>query len=198
MYYPGLKQYTPRKGRGEWKNGPKWVKSRCPGARERDMSLKPGDEISYVFGPNDPPPWYDLDAPRFARPRTDKENVQETNRRKKAREKLLKRKQQEDPLATLSPEEEESLQTNDTTKYPRIPGRLWVHTPHTTHHTPHTTHHTPHTTHHTPHTTQVTSDRLRGRNRCCGNSVTGNPVSRWRVVEEFSESCRTSNLRQVS
>jgi len=144
---PAKMYYMHRKGRGEWKNGPKWVKSRCSGARERDMSLKPGDEINYVFGPNDPPPWYDLDAPRFSRPRTDKENVQETNRRKKAREKLLKRKQQEDPLATLSPQEEESLQTNDTTKYPRIPGRLWVrsHTPHTTHHT----HHTPHTTHHT-------------------------------------------------
>ena len=105
-------------------NGPKWVKSRCSGAREKDMSAKPGAAISYVYGVNDPPPWYDLDASRFARPRTDKENVQETNRRKKAQEKLLKRKQQEDPLATLSPEEEESLQTNDTSKYPRIPDRL--------------------------------------------------------------------------
>ena len=182
---PAKMYYIPRKGRGDWKNGPKWVKSRCPGARERDMSLKPGDEISYVFGHNDPPPWYNLDAPRFDRARTDEENVQETNRRKKAREKFLKKKQLEDPLATLTPQEVEQFQTSDPTDYPLIPG---THT-----HTPHT----PHTTHYI-HTPQVTSDRLRGRNRCCGNSVTGNPVSRWRVVEEFSKSCRTSNLRQVS
>ena len=42
------------------------------------MSAKPGEDISYVFGPNDPPPWYDLDAPRFDRVRTDEENVQVT------------------------------------------------------------------------------------------------------------------------
>ena len=166
--------YIPKKGRGEWKNGPKWVKSRCRGARERDMSLKPGQAISNVFGPNDPPPWYNLDAPRFDRARTDEENTQETNRRKKTRDKFLKRKQLEDPLATLTPQEEEQFQTSDPTKYPRIPGT------HTHTHTP-----PPPPPPHTIHTPQVTSDHLRGRNRCCGNSVTGNPVSRWRVVEEY-------------
>ena len=75
---PAKMYYIPRKGRGEWRNGPKWVKSRCPGAREKDMSAKPGGAISYVYGPNDPPPWYDLDASRFARARTDEENVQVT------------------------------------------------------------------------------------------------------------------------
>ena len=60
---------------------------------------------------------------------------QETNRRKKAREKFLKKKQLEDPLATLTPEEEAQFQTSDITKYPRIPG---THTPHTHHTTPHT------------------------------------------------------------
>ena len=126
--------YIPKKGRGEWKNGPKWVKSRCPGARERDMSLKPGQDISNVFRPNDPPPWYNLDAPRFDRARTDEENVQETNRRKKAREKFLKKKQLEDPLATLTPQEVEQFQTSDPTDYPLIPG-THTHTTHTTHHT---------------------------------------------------------------
>ena len=116
--------YVPRKGRGQWKNGPKWVKERCAGAREKDMSLKPGQEISGVFGPNDPPPWYDLDAPRYPRARTDEENLKETNRRKKAREKFLEKKQLTDPLATLTPQEEEQFQTSDPTKYPKIPGYI--------------------------------------------------------------------------
>ena len=119
---PAKMYYVPRKGCGDWENGPKWVKSRCPGAREKDMSLKPGQEISSVFGPNDPPPWYDLDAPRFSRVRTDAENLNETNRRKKARQKFLEKKQLEDPLATLTQQEEELFQTSDPTKYPRIPG----------------------------------------------------------------------------
>ena len=136
---PAKMYFMPKKGRAEWANGPKWIKSRVPGARERDMALKTGDEISYVFAANDPPPWYQLDAPRFARARTEKEILQETNRRIKAREKLLEKKQLEDPLATLTPQEEQQFQTHDTTKYPPIPGtRARAHTHHT--HTPHTTH----------------------------------------------------------
>ena len=102
--------------------------------------------------------------------------AQETNRRKKAREKLLKKKQLEDPLATLTPQEEEQFQTRDTTKYPRIPGEC-AHARTQTLHT--------HTHTHTHTHIQVTSDHLRGRNKCCGNSVTGNTVSHWHVAEKF-------------
>ena len=87
------------------------------------MSLKTGDKISHVFGPEDPPPWYDLKAPRFARPRTAAEIEKETKRRKKARTQFLGKKQLAgDPLAVLTPEEEERFQTTDTSKYPPIPG----------------------------------------------------------------------------
>ena len=119
---PAKMFYVPRKGSGEWLNGPKWVHRRCRGVRAKDMSLKPGHVIHNVFGPNDPPPWYDLNAPRFPRPRTDEENVKETNRRKKLREKFLEKKQRQDPLATLTPQEEEQFQTSDPSKYPPIPG----------------------------------------------------------------------------
>ena len=114
--------YIPRKGRGEWRGGPKWVDGPCAGARKKNMSLKIGQKINNVFGPNDPPPWYDLNAPRYARARTDAENIQETKRRCKARERLLAKKQLNDPLATLTPQEEEAVQTADVSKYPPIPG----------------------------------------------------------------------------
>ena len=114
--------YIPGKGRGEWQDGPKWVDGPCPGAVEKDMSLRTGRKISHVFGPYDPPPWYDLKAPRFSRPRTAVEIDKETQRRKKAREQFLKKKQLLDPLTVMTPEEEERFQTSDTSKYPPIPG----------------------------------------------------------------------------
>ena len=114
--------FIPGKGRGEWKDGPKWVDGPCRGAVEKDMSYTSGDKISHVFGENDPPPWYDLNAPRFARPRTAEEIEKETRRRKKARDQFLKKKQLTDPLAVLTPQEEERFQTTDTSKYPPIPG----------------------------------------------------------------------------
>ena len=116
--------FIPGQGSGEWIDGPKWVDGPCPGAVEKDMLLKSGDKISHVFGPDDPPPWYELDAPRFSRPRTDAEVVVETKRRKKARAQFLAKKQLTDPLATLTPQEEERFQTRDTSKYPHIPGLL--------------------------------------------------------------------------
>ena len=48
--------FIPGKGRGEWQDGPKWVDGPCRGAVEKDMSLKTGDKITHVFGPEDPPP----------------------------------------------------------------------------------------------------------------------------------------------
>ena len=114
--------FIPGKGCGEWKDGPKWVDSPCRGAVEKDMSLKTGDKISHVFGPYDPPPWYDLKAPRFARPRTAAEIEKETKRRKKARTQFIAKKHLKDPLAALTPQEEEKFQTTDTSKYPPIPG----------------------------------------------------------------------------
>ena len=119
---PAKMYYIPRKGTGEWVRGPKWVKERCRGAREKNMALKPGQRITNVFGPNDPPPWYDLNAQRYPRARTDDEILQETVRRKKARKKYLRKKQLDDPLAVLTPQEEEQFQTSDPTKYPMIPG----------------------------------------------------------------------------
>ena len=111
---PAKMYYIPKKGTGDWKNGPKWVTKPGRHTKEMDMSLKEGQTVSAVFGPNDPPPWYDLDAPRYARPRTAKEIEKETCRRNKAREKLLEKKQLKDPLATLSPQEQEQFQTSDT------------------------------------------------------------------------------------
>ena len=90
------------------------------------MALKPGQRIRNVFGPNDPPPWYDLDAQRFPRARTRDEMLKETNRREQARRKYLVKKQLEDPLAALTPEEEEQFQTIDPTRYPKIPGLLII------------------------------------------------------------------------
>ena len=87
-----------------------------------DLSLKPNDVIYNVFQPNDPPPWYDLNAPRFARKRTPAEIEKETARRKKMRIAMLKKKRLKDPLATLSAQEEELVQTTDPTKYPLIAG----------------------------------------------------------------------------
>ena len=116
--------FIPGAGRGEWQDGPKWVDGPCPGAVEKDMSLKTGDKISHVFGPYDPPPWYDLKAPRFARPRTAEEIEKETKRRKKARKQFIEKKQRNDPLVALTPQEEEKFQTTDTSKYPPIPGTL--------------------------------------------------------------------------
>ena len=86
------------------------------------MALKAGQRISNIFGPNDPPPWYDLNAQRFPRARNADEILQETNRREKARQKFLEKKQLEDPLAVLTPKEEEQFQTSDPRKYPKIPG----------------------------------------------------------------------------
>ena len=114
--------YIPGKGTGEWKKGPKWVDKPCAGSRVKYMGLKPGQRISNVFGPNDPPPWYDLDAQRFPRARNGDEILQETNRREKARQKYLEKKQLDDPLAALTLQEEEQFQTSDTSKYPKIPG----------------------------------------------------------------------------
>ena len=119
---PATMYYIPRKGRGDWKGGPKWVDGPCAGAKKKDMSLKTGQKITNVFGPNDPPPWYDLNAPRYARVRTDAENDKETRRRCKARERLLEKKQSNDPIATLTSQEEETFQTTDVSKYPPIPG----------------------------------------------------------------------------
>ena len=119
---PATMLYVPRKGRGQWKRGPKWVAKRCTGVREKDMSLKEGQTISNIFNPEDPPPWYDLNAQRYPRARTDDEILQETARRKKARKKYLRKKQLDDPLAVLTPQEEEQFQTSDPTKYPMIPG----------------------------------------------------------------------------
>ena len=45
--------FIPHKGRGQWKDGPKWVADPCPGAVEKNMSLKTGDKISHVFGPDE-------------------------------------------------------------------------------------------------------------------------------------------------
>ena len=91
------------------------------------MALKPGQRISNIFGPNDPPPWYDLNAQRFPRARNADEILQETNRRKKARQKYLEKKQLEDPLTVLTPKEEEQFQTSDPRKYPKIPGLFFFH-----------------------------------------------------------------------
>ena len=119
---PAKMYYIPGKGTGQWKKGPKWVDKPCVGSREVDMALKPGQRISNIFGPNDPPPWYDLNAQRFPRARNADEILQETNRRKKARQKYLEKKQLEDPLTVLTPKEEEQFQTSDPRKYPKIPG----------------------------------------------------------------------------
>lgn len=119
---PATMLYVPRKGRGQWKRGPKWVAKRCAGVREKDMSLKEGQTISNIFNPEDPPPWYDLNAPRFPRNRTNDEVKKETSRRKKARAKLLEKKRLSDPLATLTSQEEEQFQTRDPSKYPQMPG----------------------------------------------------------------------------
>ena len=118
--------FIPGKGRGQWKDGPKWVDGPCPGAVEKDMSLKTGDKISHVFGPDDPPPWYALDAPRYARPRTNAEIAKETKRRKSTRDRFLAKKQLTDPLAILTPQEEERFQTSDTSKYLPIPGLVRI------------------------------------------------------------------------
>ena len=176
--------YIPGKGTGQWKNGPKWVDKPCAGSREKNMALKPGQRISNIFGPDDPPPWYDLNAQRFPRARNADEIRQETNRRKKARQKYLEKKQLEDPLAVLTPKEEEQFQTSDPRKYPKIPGtmhvrvcvfisymRVCV---------------------------QVMLAPQRGANRCCGKGVTGGPGLHWRVVEKFSKRCLISSLRRVS
>lgn len=120
---PAKMFYIPDKGSGQWKNGPKWVGRRCRGARELDLSLKTGDVIHNVFQPDDPPPWYDLKAPRYARPRTSAETAKETARRNKLRENMLRKKRLKDPLATLSAQEEEQVQTRDTSKYPLIQGQ---------------------------------------------------------------------------
>ena len=101
--------FIPGKGCDQWKDGLKWVADPCPGAVEKNMSLKTGDKISHVFGPDDPPPWYDLDAPRFSRPRTDAENAKETKKREKAKAQLLMKKQLTDPLAVLTPLEEKKV-----------------------------------------------------------------------------------------
>ena len=67
---PAKMHYIPKEGTGEWDKGHKWVEKRCAGSRQKNMALKPGQRIRNVFGPNDPPPWYDLDAQRFPRART--------------------------------------------------------------------------------------------------------------------------------
>ena len=120
--FPAKMFYIPKKGSGQWKNGPKWVDMHCRGAKEKDLSLKPNDVIYNVFQPNDPPPWYDLNAPRFARKRTPAEIEKETARRKKMQITMLRKKRLKDPLATLSAQEEELVQTTDPTKYPLITG----------------------------------------------------------------------------
>ena len=125
--FPAKMFYIPKKGSGQWKNGPKWVDRRCRGAKEIDLSLKRNEVIYNVFQPNDPPPWYDLNAPRFARKRTPAEIAKETARRKKMRIAMLKKKRLKDPLATLSVQEEELVQTTDPTKYPLIAGAWCVH-----------------------------------------------------------------------
>ena len=166
---PAKMFYVPRKGCGQWKNGPKWVDRRCRGAKELDLSLKPNDVIHNVFQPDDPPPWYDLSAPRFPRQRTPAEKVKETSRRNKLRASMLKKKRLKDPLATLSAQEEAQVQTRDTSKYPLIQGdcvacylllvvcllninSLCLSLP------------------------QVMLDRPKAQNRCYGKEVTGDQV----------------------
>ena len=130
FHVPAKMFYIPKKGSGQWKDGPKWVGRRCRGAKELDLSLKPDDVIHNVFQPDDPPPWYDLKAPRYARPRTPAEIAKETARRNKLRESMLRKKRLKDPLATLSAREEDQVQTRDTSKYPLIQGKCvgvrWV------------------------------------------------------------------------
>ena len=102
---PAKMHYVPRQGTGEWEHGPKWVKERCRGSRMKNMALKPGQQISNVFGPNDPPPWYDLNAQRFPHTRIDDEILKETSRRETVRWKCLEKKQLDDPLTVLTLQE---------------------------------------------------------------------------------------------
>ena len=179
--------FIPGQGSGEWIDGPKWVDGPCPGAVEKDMLLKSGDKISHVFGPDDPPPWYELDAPRFSRPRTDAEVVVETKRRKKARAQFLAKKQLTDPLATLTPQEEERFQTRDTSKYPHIPGLfacflaglpLCVQLISVCY--------------------QVTLVLPKGQNRWYGKGASGDLVSRYHVAKRSSRKCLISDSKRAS
>ena len=70
FHVPAKMFYIPKQGKGQWQDGPKWVSKPCKGARELDLSLKPDDVIHNVFQHNDPPPWYDLKAPRYDRRRS--------------------------------------------------------------------------------------------------------------------------------
>ena len=72
--------YLPGQGVGEWKNGPMWVVEGTEGALEKRFTLHDGEVDYGKFQPGDPPPFYDLHAPKYDRPMTDKETRLERSR----------------------------------------------------------------------------------------------------------------------
>ena len=84
--------YLPGQGVGEWQNGPKWVPEGTNGAVEKVCTLKDGDIDHGQFQPDDPPPFYELDAQRYDRPMTDTEKREERDRRSHLRDVKLQKK----------------------------------------------------------------------------------------------------------
>ena len=57
-----------------------WVPEGIAGAQTVDITLKVGDIDHGLFQPDDPPPFYDLQARRFDRPMTAREIASERTR----------------------------------------------------------------------------------------------------------------------
>lgn len=110
---PAVLWYLPGEGTGEWEDGPKWVPVGTKNAVCKVFTLKVGDIDHRVFQENDPPPFYDLDAPRRDRPMTRAEKTAEQQRRHSKQQSKLrsKRRKLRDCTAELSVEE---LQEFDT------------------------------------------------------------------------------------
>ena len=77
---PATMWFLPGKGVGEWADGPKWVSEGTPGAVSRECRLKVGDVDHGRFQPDDPPPFYELNAPRLDREMTREEKVVERSK----------------------------------------------------------------------------------------------------------------------
>ena len=80
--------YVPQAGTGEWSGGHLWLKAEQPGAQKMNCRLNVGDTDHGCFQPDDPPPFYELDAPRHDREMTNAEKRVERARRetKKSKE----------------------------------------------------------------------------------------------------------------
>ena len=106
--------YIPNAGTGEWAGGPLWLRTEKPGAKKMDCRLHVGDTDHGRFQPDDPPPFYQLDAPRYDRDMTNTEKRVERERRvvKKAKKLADKRKKLRDPDVTLTDAELEEFDEN--------------------------------------------------------------------------------------